>query len=369
MKTLKFLFLLVLNFALGASLAIAAESNPMAGGTILVSLQLVAAVLPKAATPGVAFATVGFDLTNIDAALGAYARRFAPEIMQQIFQKVDLEKYTRKISGVTDEYAITSSSVSEVLQGYQHAYTKKGAADFTAVINRVRHIKIDYTLSELDDLYQSYLAWMADESLTRDKWPFVKYIISKLIIPKAAEEMNHNSYHGVFVAPTADVAGPSIATVDGFGKVIADLITATTITPIATGAITDTNIFDKVESFVQDVPVKFRAKPWDILMSTTNAARYWKDYRNTNGANANYTGIENLKVDGYQKRIIGIDAMEGSDRFIHTEPGNMLTMYDKINMLNNLEVQKDKRDVILMGDFKRGYGFGDAEKLFVNDQA
>jgi hypothetical protein len=315
------------------------------------------------------YTPVGFSLTDINAALGAYARKFESKIMTGIFNKIQLENYCRKVSGVTDEYAIKSATQSDVLQAFQHAWTPKGTTSFHALINKVRQIKIDYEIKEIDDLYKSFAAEMADETKIRSKWEFVKWIVENQIMPKIAEEMDYNSYNGVYTAPTPGTAGSSVGSVDGFKTVIEGLITSADITPVATGAITPTNILDKVESFVDDLPAKYRNMKAPILMSSTNARRYWRDYRANFGGNSDYTGKNNLKVDATNKMIIGIDAMEGSDRFIHTPKNNMLVMFDRIDNISKLETQLDKRVINLLGDFKRGYGFGDLNLLYVNDQA
>lgn len=369
MKKLLLFSLIALQFAFGAVVAFSTGFNPVAGGSVALAAGV---VVGSAFTQesGVLGATVGFSLADLNATLGAYVRKYESSIMRAIFQGIQLENYTRKVSGVTSQYVITQSQSAEVLQAYQPAFTPKGETEFSAVINNVRQIKIDYQISEIDELYNSYMSWMADEKKERKDWPFVKWLVVNEIVPKAIEEMDYNSYNGVYVAPTSGTAGPSIAAVDGFKKVIADLITATTLVPIATGAITATNIVDKVESFVDSLAPKYQAMSAPILMSETNARRYWRDYRNNFGGNNNYGGGDaNLKVDATNKMVIGIAAMNGSDRFIHTPKENMLTLFDSIEYPTNLQTQQDVRVIKMFGDFKRGYGFGDARHLFVNDQA
>lgn len=363
MKT-KILLSFLLNAFLGGILAISIGVHPAIGAT---ALNVVALAIPQDST--VLNAATGFSLTDINTALGAYCRKFERQIMTGIFQKVQLENYCRKISGVSDEYAIGSATQTEVLQPFQHAWTPKGTSSFDAIINKVRQVKIDYEISEIDQLYQSYICEMADESKHRSKWEFVRWLVSNQIMPKVAEEMDHNSYNGVYAAPTPGTAGASSTSVNGFKKVIEDLITAGDLTPVATGAIDATNILDKVEGFVDDLPAKYQAMKAPILMSSTNARKYWRDYRNNFGGNNNYQDNNNLKVDATNKMVIGIDAMNGSDRFIHTPKANMLVMFDKISYPANLETQVDKRVINLLGDFKRGYGFGELSTLFINDQA
>lgn len=357
--------LVVAQFTLGAVLAFSIGANPIiGGGTALVIGVVVGATSPS----GSLTATVGFDLAALNTALGAYCRKYEPEIMRGIFNAIQLENYTRKVTGVTHQYAITSSIAQEMLQPFQHAFTPKGEVEFTAMINTVNQIKIDYQISEIDALYQSYLCFLADEKKERKDWPFVMWLVSKEIMPKMIEEMDYNSYNGVYAAPTPGTAGASVASVTGFKKVIEDAVDDDVITPIVTGEITATNIVDKVEQFVDDLPTKYQNLNAPILMSMSNARKYWRDYRNNFGGNGNYDGKNNLKVDATGKEVIGIAAMEGSDRFVHTPKANMLTMFDSIEYPTKLQTQQDIRVIKLFGDFKRGYGFGDARLVFVNDQ-
>lgn len=367
MKSFKILSLLVLNFVFGALISTASGFNPVIGGSVLVGAQVVYAFVPQEGN--LTMATVGFSLTEINATLGAYCRKHEKKIMQLLFQDIELEKHTRKVSGISDEYAVSSSSIDNVLQPYQKAWTPKGEVNFTAVINKVRQVKIDYELCDLDELYRSWLCFMADEKKHRKDWPFTRYILREHIIPQIRQEIDFNSYNGVWAAPIPGTPGASATSVTGFKKIIEDLITATTIVPIATGAITSSNIVDRVEFFVDSLPNRYSNISTPILMSKTLAKFYWRDYRQSFGGNNDYTGKGNLKVDATMKTIIGVDSMEGSDRFIHTTKGNMLTMFDKIDTINNLETQVDKRQINMLGDFKRGYGFGIAEEVFVNDQA
>lgn len=364
MKKLLLLFAVMLSTAFGAVLGATVGLNPVVSGIGTTALFGLAS-----ADQGIGYARAGFDISAINAQLGAYMRRYEQVIQTRMFQGIELEKYMRKVGNVSDEYSVQSSSVTEILQGYQCEYTPKGETSFDARINKVRHIKLDYDLTCIDEIYQSWLAFLAQEGVARDKWPFVKFIVQKNILPKIKEEIAFNSYNGAYVAPTAGTAGASVATVDGLGTIVANEITGGGITPVPTGAITPTNIVDKVEGFVDSLPSLYRGIKTPILMSETNARNYWRDYRNNFGGNANYDGKSNLMVDATSKTIIGIPEMNGSDRFIHTTKDNLLCMYDKIYTPNTLRTELEKRQIHIMGDFKRGYGIGRLDEMFVNDQA
>ena len=324
----------------------------------------------KKNTSGLQIQMNGLDLSLLNAQLGAYMRKFEKDIWRLVTKDIEFEKYMRKVSNVTDEYVISTGSMSEVLQPFQSTWTPKGTTTFDPRINKVRQIKADVLIDNIDDIYRTYLAYLADEDIDRSKWPLVRYIVEQLIVPKMRAELAELSVNGKYAAPTPGTPGASIDSVDGILTIIDDEITASNLTPIVTGAMNQSNIIDKLEvDFYDQLPSEIQKLPGQIFVSENLRKTYWRAYRNEYGGNTNYTGTEKVFLDGTRKELVGIPEMNGSQRIIHTTPGNMLLMYDKIYTPNNMQVQLEKRDVILLTDFKRGYGFGTLAEVFVNDQA
>lgn len=325
--------------------------------------------LTDQAPPAVYAMAAGVNLTDLNAALGAYMRKNSNLIFSRFFRGIQFESFMTPVAGIQDEYTHANSNSTELLQPFQCQWTPKGEISFSGFVNKVRQIKMDYNLGCIDELFQSYIGFLAEEGVDRKQWNFVKFIIQEEMLPKIREEIDEMSWKGVYAAPTPGTPGASLDSTDGVGTIIVNEITATNIVPIPTGAITASNILDAVETFVDTLPLNYRNIKEPIFMSSTNARRYWRDYRANFGSNNNYSGKDNLKVDATSKDIIGIDAMEGSDRFLHTTSKNLIKMYDKIILPNGFEVQKDKREINILTDFKRGYGFKRLDEVFVNDQA
>jgi hypothetical protein len=311
----------------------------------------------------------GIDLSDVTSTLGAYWRKFEKDIWKAITQEIVFEQYTTKISGVTDEYVSTLSSHTEFLQPYQKQWTPKGAVTFTPYINKVRNIKADITVDGLDDLYATYLAWMADESKTYKDYPFVKWMIMDHIVPGIRQEIEMMSCQGEYAAPTPGTPGGYMTSVDGILTIVANEITATNLTPITTGAITLANAVDKFEQFNDDLPEVYQNMAGDILCSPTLAKYYARDYRNTFGSTNDQLAKNNLKIDASNKRIVGIPGFEGSGRILFTPKANLITMYDKNTGLDKFDVQQFQREIYILGNFKRGYGFRTLDGVFANDQA
>lgn len=366
MKSIYLLFATFATFLIGAVVGDVGGFNPfMSGGA------LVAAKVFVPTQVGAFNVAVGFDLTAFNTSLGAFFRN-KKELMKLwtgVFQGLEFHSYMTKIGGVTDEYVTGSATISDILQPYQSGWTPKGTASFRARINKVRPIKVDYEFEDLDELYQSWLAEMADETSERKNWPFVKFVVYDLMVPKIKEELEAISYNGVYQAPTAGTASPYLDTTDGIGTIIANEITAGNITPINTGALTATNMVDKTEFFIDNIPHKYRHVSGVIFMSKTNAMNYYRDFRANFGGNNNYNGNETLDIPHTGKKVVGIVAMEGSDRMFFTPKTNMVRLYDKIVTPGNFQTQQDKRKVFVFTDFKAGFGFKNLDIVFANDQA
>jgi hypothetical protein len=322
----------------------------------------------KSKSTNMAFTIVGLDVSDVNTMLGSYFRTYAKDIQARLFRSIELEKYMRPVPNVKHEYISLNSTIGEVLQARQSQFTPKGEAVFTPRKNRVFPIKIDMLLDCLDELDQTYLGYLVEENLQAKDYKITKYIVNKLLIPKIAEEINFNSWNGVYVAPTPGTAGNSVDSVDGLNTIIDADIVAGNIVPIATGAITSTNILDKTEEFIESIDDRFQNMDAPILMSAINADRLWRVDRANNGGNSNYDGNSNLRVGRTGKEVVGLHVMNGSDKMIHTNNGNLLKMYDKITEPKMLNCQPDTRALKIFGDFKRGYGIGQYESFFVNDQ-
>lgn len=350
--------------------AFSAIAGSLFGFNGVVSGAMGVGAFALAKTPSGSLAANGFDISEIVTQLGDYYRKYSTQIWQDIYNRLEFENYMTAIPGITSQYVATSSSVSDILQPFQGGFTPKGSVTFTPRINEVKHYKVDYLIDSMDDWYTTYLGdMMTAEGTERAKWPLVKYIWMEKLIPKIAEEMDLLSAQGVYAAPTPPTPGSFMDICDGVLTNVATEITAGNITPINTGVITAANILDRVEFFADSLPNKYKNAPIPLFMSGTNARRYQRDYRNEFGSTNDQRSKDNLAIDATNIQIIGLNSFEGSDRFLMTPKGNLLKMFNKISILNNFTAQEFNRDVKLLADGHRGYGFVSTDVVFVNDQA
>jgi len=313
----------------------------------------------------------GIDISEVAVQLGDYFRMYSREIWSQILKGINFEQYMKTVTGVTSQHVGTVSSRTEFIQAYQKGFQPKGTVSLVPYINQVFKLKIDYLIEDLPQLSKNYLAFLYAENKSVDQYPFVQWVVETHLIPGMTEEMYRNAVIGNRVNPTTGVAGNSVDSLNGIFTIITDEIAAGNLTNvIATGALTTSNIVDKVEDFHKAIDFEYRSLPGIVFMSDAWAQAYKYGYRDNFGTNQDFTGAT-MSIFGTQKQIVGIPALNGSSRMMYTPTGpqgNMLKLQDKVSM-PTLTSQVYNRELKLLGDFHRGYGFESLEAVFVNDQA
>jgi hypothetical protein len=163
----------------------------------------------------------------------------------------------------------------------------------------------------------------------------------------------------------AGTTAAAIAT--GWGTDIAALITATTLTAIATGAISDTTGVDKFELMVAGVPIWMREKGFIIYCSYTKFDNFRKDYRTRYGFNFD-KGVEGkYKLDNVNCEIRPVSWMGTSGRLIATVENNLVFGTDVERVTVAASTRRNIIEVRLM--MPVGMAIQDLDAIKVNDVA
>lgn len=274
-------------------------------------------------------------------------------------------------------YASVNVDVANLIQPYQPQFTPQNVETWGAVQNDLRPIKIDleFTEEQLAELYDKWATQYFQAGTNATEWTYPKYVIENLIAPKFTEEINSLSYNGAYVAPTAGTPGAVLESCDGFKTKIAAAILAGTLTPVASGAFTTSNIREKVEDWMKAMPVAVRGRRGTIYMSDTNARNYYYDFRGDFSQSTwqSILASGGMSVDGFDVKIVGVKAMEGSNRWIFVPEGssNMIVgtrrgypVYPQF-IYDGSGLYSLKAKAVIY----RFYGVEFWNKLYVNDQA
>ena len=314
---------------------------------------------------------------SIDAAataLNQFVARFSPQIQQSLRQGLELE---RELPFVTADYAYTGQdiSLSALLQPYQSAFTPNNTESFDGITNYLRPIKVDlqFDAIQLEKFFSRWATNWFTPDPAQTQQGYAGYLINNHIVPQVLQDVNTVSWAGDYAAPTPGTAGPLLTAVDGFKKAITAQIAAGRLTPITSAPVT-TDPLNVVRDFCEDIPEPYRYRTGKLFMSKTNAQKYSDAYKNEYKGNsaviANADGLR-LRVDDYNKTIVGITAMEGSDRVI--------CVFDNLDSMIigtragfpvyfQFRFEEEDRKLKVFSEIYRFYGFETCLHMFINDQ-
>lgn len=332
---------------------------------LIIPVLFILAMMPKA--QGVLFSAL--DITALNTALGAYFRKDKGVLISEMLLGMNLEDRMEIWDDCKDEVPLPNLGIDDLVKPANDT-TFSGTAsslNFDARILKVRKWKVDLLIIP-GDLEKSWLgAYMKKGSNAYDI-PFEQYIMNH-IIAKVHENLRLKAifkgvYNGAGTAP-ADI-------MNGLLKLIVDEITATTITPVVTGAITAANVIDKVELVYDALGEAYKAVPTQMLVNPTIFDYYVRRYRSTYGVNMDYKGMANgeVNIDGSLCTIKREPGFGASQRMVCTPKSNIVYGVDSLGEENNIKTQEFERTIKLMIDAKSGIQLKEvhARALAVNDQ-
>jgi hypothetical protein len=201
---------------------------------------------------------------------------------------------------------------------------------------------------------------------------FVKEFFGDFVTQAIYRELQEISINGVRVERTEGSTAPFLTTFTGFDKRFNDLATAGKLNEIVTGAITASNVVEKVQFAMNELPQKLKWKKGVIRMSKEMAKWYSERYKalhpNATAINNNPTGTI-TQVDEYQVVIEPWECMFGKNYFvIDMQPDNISNMlvvhHDEVPTMPVLRFEADKRNIAVMGEMYRCYGLRRYEHTF-----
>jgi len=265
--------------------------------------------------------------------------------------------YAKPIIYDGDLYRFSNTSLGEIVQGFQKAFTTKGDITFAPNEIPLRNLKIDLSLYP-DDVKGSWLGFLQSLSeQDRAKWPIVRYLLEKEVVPQLHEDMELKAYFkGAYVAATPGTPTTTAQTVDGVKTLITAGLAGDMNTVVLTDAITAANAFDRVEEFVDQIDDVLNSTKMRIYMDPKILRWYHRDKRNTHGVDVNYNP-EKPTVDFTNVELVGLPSMAGEKMLWATPVDNFLYLRRE-NGMKKPKVEESKREVNLMLDWYEGLGFG-----------
>lgn len=290
-------------------------------------------------------------------ALAAGLVKSGPEIFLSHVNNWDIQNMgILVLNDVKEPRALTKLSSSGNPRPYRTNDDSSGnKADFSDRKLTVNQTKWDFEPFTVESFRNTHLASQRDM--------LYQTVADKLSADYLAQVNDNAAYLGVYDANGTTAA--SMAT--GWGTIIADLITASSITPVVTGAITSANAVTKVEDVVDSAPAHMKGKKGYVYVSFATWAKYRTHYRSLNGFGFNKTdGV--YKLDGYKDiTIIAASWMGNSSRIIYTLDQNLVFGTDGDGVTMHPSIKYDT--IELRMKLPIGFEIQDEAVLIVNDQA
>lgn len=307
----------------------------------------------------------GINLTELNAALGDYCRENKVDIFEQLLFSDDFQNRYNVLDGITDETPLVVTTVDSIVKPAdpENFTPSNDVIKFTPRMLKVRGMKVDVKIIP-QLLYKSWLsmgrtAGRADAT----KLELEEFIIRHLLGKAREDILLRILYKGIYNA-----AGTTpVDCMNGYLKIIADEITATNITTgknnlVTTGAISQANVIDKLESIHDKLEAKYKEVPTEIKVSDQIFMWYQRAYRAEYGANMDFKGMggtfmRRLRLDGTNCDVIAEPGLGTSQRVICTTKENMVLGTDLLSDANNIETEKFERTLKFMMDFAMGVNF------------
>ena len=317
---------------------------------------------------------LGLDFSAAEA-YKAYVEEIKEDLFRRLFFGFKTAQLATPVEGVKGRMVMTELQVKDNLtKRWSQSFAGTDNVKFDPLVLEVVTQKVENSV--IPQLFEgSYLGHMRRSGQSPTDFPFEAYILES-ILKKVNEELETAFWQGVAVASPADTDN-LIQTIDGVLHIIADLITATTITPVATGAFTNANAVTNLRTMWEQVDTAYKDGGTDIFMSYSVYDNYRIHYKTLFGthpnevpiSNTDYMGL-NFELGGGKTTIIPIAGMGTSGRVVICPRENLYYGYDALEDWSTWNFQQDVRELKYWMDFNFGVQMAMKRDgvLVVNDQ-
>jgi hypothetical protein len=237
------------------------------------------------------------------------------------------------------------------------------SAEFTDKTLTVFQSKMDFGALDPEVYRNTYLAAGEDGQLNSGNILFYQFIAQEIAKQYLAIINDTTVYKGV-----RNAAGTgALDLIDGLEKLLDVQIAASKITPIATGAITNTNAVDKIETFTKGLPAWLKSKGARIWVSYDIFEKYRQDYRTRYGFtfDPNKEGL--YMIDGTKHEIVPRSWMGTSQRLIASPKSEKNVFFGMDSDSCQFHATPELNYIKLRVTFPLGLQIADDDAIFCND--
>lgn len=315
------------------------------------------------------------DTDDVLAEFGDLVNYYKPEVLLDILTGFPTAKMLTWKRGIKS-WKATKALITSVVQQFTDKWTPAGKTTFTPIeIPLYRH-KINLPIRAVD--VEDWIFGMYDESKDLDKHPVTLYILNNLLKPRALEDIEHKMIcNGVYdeidwdTVEDGDAGQVPEKSMNGFMTILKNYKAAGTsnINFIDLGTITDSNIVDKFNDFVDEIDEVYQAKNMPIICSLTTYKQYKRAYKKQFGENTPKSDDPQFgsdTIDYSKNRLVWLPSMSGQCGFFATPKENFIGLRHKNEVgTTRIFMQKENYTLKVFGEFRLGVGFAMQEAVFV----
>lgn len=307
---------------------------------------------------------MAIDVSGITAGL----KEFGGEVIKKKVSEWDLQNDVYIHRNITMPVGLPKISASGNPRPYAEAENMTDPT-FTDQTLTVYQTKWDWS-ADFEKIRNTYLSSTSNGTLDPNTTPLYSYILEQYSTEYLAQ-----LYDNAVGAGTYNSAGTTAAScATGYLTLIAAAITATTLTAIASGAMTTVNCVTIVETFCGGLPTWMLQRGFKIFCSWNVFNKYKTHYRTLNGFGFQTGAPGKYMLDGFKgtleprgwmgssQRLIAVpDVPKGSiDNVLHFGTNDEQIAIYPTQSLNTIKVRML---------YPIGLQISDLSAIFVNDQA
>lgn len=371
---LKFTLLAIVCAFAAPPLAAAAGIHAALAGGLLLGGTSLASTMGQSELPGLHL-NAGVNAALLTAGFGSYYidhGQNVKDLHEQLYHSALFDKQFHLVYTKQDVYDQANVVTSSVLQPWQKQFTPSGDLTFKPSRSPLQRVKIDWEHDSYE-LVGTYANFLRQEGGVPESQQKITPYVMAMIAKQHVQDVEMKAcYKGVHQAPTPGVAGPAEDSIDGVRKKLNDAVSATTITPITTGAPSSDNVdfVGQIEAFVDQIDALDRSNPLTLNMSDTLARRFRRGMRvKYKDQGLDKSELSQL-IDYPHITVLGQHAMSGSSKFFCTPAGNAvkaINVYDQTGARTRFQFLDGVRTVKAWLDYSMTYHFIDHSRVYTND--
>lgn len=367
LQSLKSISMIAIAFFLGAFLAVAGgmPDHALLAGSAVASLTLI----PQGELKGSFTIITAADVVTEWGALYREQGQAVKDIVLKLMQRSVTAGYFPTRITTQTRLEKVSAEFTRVLQRFQKTFTPVGGTEFKPLSIPLYKVKIDLQETP-DDLEESWLGFLADQSLNRKDWPFIKWYLTNALIQADKDLELNEIYSGVPGNITAGTATAAGTTLMGIKKQLQDLHAAGNMATVTMGAVpTDPLLYvEYVEDMMKATPRLLRNE-LDFVFVQEDGHDLFRDGMRLK-YNVNYNQVDDSKITKLRNdniQLVGLPSMAGSDKIWATPLWNRQCGFKKPANEKVFAVENVDRTVKAYTDYYKGFGFWLAEYVVGND--